>query len=445
MSDVYNDLFQEALSLHKQGKLDEAELIYNRLLNRTPFQEELTFLVADLYLRKEYNGLAINLLSNLLQNNPQHHGAWCNLGVGFRKEDKVEFAKAAWKRALAIQGDSAEVCSNMAGLYADHAEPDQALHWIDRALAVAPENVEAHWLKALSLLTLKRWEEGWNHYEWRQKLQSWDSRPQIKASLWDGSPVERLYIHGEQGVGDEVMFACALPFVKAKHITLEVNPKVANLMRKSFPDFEVVTDPSGEHDAKVPIGSLIGRYGFNPEPYLKPDPWKVIEYRKRLEALGPGPYVALTWVGGTKATRAQDRSISLSMLKPLMSEYTCVSAQYEDSNPYIGPEREQAGLPKVDEPGMDLHDQAALFKAVDAVVTVQQTAVHVAGAVGARTYALIGSHPHWRYGVEGDRLPFYKDVRLYRKQTTWEEALQRLKAELDADFGRVPRAEQEAA
>ena len=90
-------------------------------------------------------------------------------------------------------------------------------------------------------------------------------------------------------------------------------------------------------------------------------------------------------------------------------------------------ERIRSGLQKINDEscGGDLHDQAALFKAVDAVVTVQQTAVHVAGGVGTKTLALIGTHPHWRYGIKGDVMPFYSSVRLLRKKTEWSEVVGR--------------------
>jgi ADP-heptose:LPS heptosyltransferase len=100
-------------------------------------------------------------------------------------------------------------------------------------------------------------------------------------------------------------------------------------------------------------------------------------------------------------------------------------------------ERIAAGLHKIDDasPGLDLAEQAALFAAVDAVVTVQQTAVHVAGAVGAKTYAMIGSHPHWRYGVSGDKLPWYPLVRLVRQHNDWGDVVSRVLEALKTDIG----------
>jgi hypothetical protein len=440
MNDVYQEVLNEALALHKQGRFDEAEDIYNRLLNRKNFEEPILFLLADLYLRKEYNGLAINLLSNLLQNNPKHAMAWCNLGVGFRKENQYDFAKSAWMRAIEVGGETVEVCSNLAGLYADRAMPDKAIEWCDRALKLDPSNVEAHWQKALATLTMKRWKEGWKLYEYRQKLASWDSRKSINAPLWDGKPVDHLYIHGEQGVGDEVMFASMLPYVtNAKRVTIEVNTKMAALIKQTWPEWTVVTEETpGDYDAKIPIGSLNVLFDkFNEGAYLSPSPERVAFYRAELEKLGPGPYIALTWMGGAKVTRVEDRSIRLEELRPIMDAFTCVSGQYSDTNPMIESERAKAGLHKINDEstGLDLHEQAALFAAVDAVVTVQQTAVHVAGAVGTKTYAMISSHPHWRYGVEGEKLPWYDSVRLFRQKDSWSKVVSMIFEALKNDLG----------
>lgn len=443
MHDVHLELLQQGIALHKEKQFGQAYEIYNRLLNRFPFSEDLLYLMADVDLRREFNGLAINLLCNLLQNNPKHAAAWCNLGAAFRKENSFERAQQAWMKALDLQGDTVEVCNNMATLYADSAQPEKALAWIERSLAIEPENVAGRWQKALALLTMKQWDEGWKFYESRQELEHWDSRKSVVAPMWDGSHVGSLYIHGEQGVGDEIMFASCLPFVKARHVTVEVHAKVAPIIQKSFPDFDVVLQESpGDYDAKIPIASLMGRYGFNTTPYLNPDPWRVKFYRDELKKLGPGPYLALAWFGGMKQTRCEDRSMMLSELKPLMDAYTCVSGQYSDNNPMIESEREKCGLAKITEEstGLDLHEQAALFKAVDAVVTVQQTAVHVAGGVGAKTFAMIGAQPHWRYGTEGDSLPFYRDVRLYRRKTDWAEVIERVKHALDRELQRTERA-----
>lgn len=443
-------VIEKAVQLHKQQRYDEAESHYHRVLNQDPHDQQLLFLLSDLYLRKDCNALASHLLSILLAQNPNHAVAWCNLGLAHRKDGRNDIAKAAWERSLAIAGDTEEVCNNMAGLYADMASPADALPWCDRALKCNPNSVSAKWHQALSLLTMGDFERGWPLYKYRQQKEGWHARDCVDAPQWDGNRVDRLYIHGEQGVGDEIMFASAIPHVLdlANHITLEVNEKVAGILKQTWPQFNVITDEraaKGPFDAKIPIGNLIGMFGMNKTPFLKPHPEKVAHYRRELEKLGPGPYVAVTWMGGTKETRIESRSMGLDELGPILNRYTCVSAQYSQNEgwfEHVERERNKNGLHKINDAscGGDLHDQAALFKAVDAVVTVQQTAVHVAGGVGAKTFALIGTKPHWRYGLSEEWMPFYESVRLVRQKTDWPEAVERTLALLDRELSATQRA-----
>ncbi len=422
---MYQDFVGKAIEIHKAGDYGRALDMYNRVLNREPTNNSLRFLMADAMLRMEWNGLAANLLKLYIQDDPQNDQAICNLGVAYRKENFYEAAKQCWDKCLELKGDSVEVCSNMAGLYADSGKPEEALSWLERALKIDPQNVQANWQKALALLTMGDFDRGWQYYEWRKKLEGYDLRPSIKVPTWDGLTTRHLYIHGEQGVGDEIMFLSVIDDVigSCQHITLEVNRKVAALARATWPHIDVVTDETpGDYSAKIPIGSLAGMYrrnikDFPGKPYLKPDPRRVEHYRSRLEEFGKPPYVALTWVGGNKATRVVDRSMSLADLKPIRDAFTCVSAQYNDRNPAIDTDAANHGLRKVDEAsaGGDLAEQAALFKAVDAVVTVQQTAVHVAGAVGTPCFALIAHNPQWRYLTSGARMPWYESVQLFRK------------------------------
>jgi len=423
---MYQQFLSEALEIHKRGDFNRAITMYNQLLNRLPDDRNVAFLLADAYLRIEHNGLAINLLKNIITKHPKWHEAWCNLGVGYRKENFLEEAKNAWKKAISIEGDSVEVCGNMASLYADQGHPKEAIKWSTRAMNCDPTQPEPYWQTSLAKLSIRDWKEGWKLYEYRQKLSTWDSRKSIKCPIWNGEKVGHLYIHGEQGVGDEVMFASCLNDVKtlADKITIEVNPKVAELIKITWPEFEVVTkEQPGDYDAKVAIGSLACMFrnsdeSFSGEPFIKPNPSRVEFYRKELAKLGNAPYVAVAWIGGTKQTRVENRSIPITELKPLFENFTCVSAQYSNENPYIEEERKMAGLPKINDEscGGDLAEQAALFAACDYVVTVQQTAVHVAGSVGTPTLALIAHNPQWRYGIEGETLPWYKSVKLLRKK-----------------------------
>lgn len=463
MEQFYIDTIDQAVSLHKKGDLKEAEHIYNRVLNVFPEDEQVLFLLGDLYLRKGHNGLAISVLRNLLRLNENHSYAWCNLGVAYRKENHNEKAEGAWMRAISNGGETYEVCNNMASLHSDTGDPKKAIYWCDKALELSHENPNVLWQKSLALLSLKEYKKGFTLYEYRQDMDNWHSRKEIETPIWDGSPVENLYVHGEQGVGDEVMFLSQFKHIadRCDNITLELNGKVVGLA-KNLREWDthgehrlnIVSDVKevGENekfDAKLPLGSVFELFGLpDGEPYIYPRQMRYEFYRAELEKLGPGPYVAICWLGGTKQTRVVERSVPLKALNPLMEKYTCVSAQYSAGNPGIEEERLANGLPKINDEccDTDLAEQAALFSAVDAVVTVQQTAVHVAGAVGAKTFVMVAERPQWRYGLEGDTVPWYNSVKLFRKakkkdgdtkEEDWTRVINKIEGELDAYFSNL--------
>ena len=448
MNPVVKQQLEKAHSLHMAGKLGEAEMLYNSILNLDMQNSRILYLLSNIYAQKGYNGLCVNLLSAALEIEPTFQAAWIDLGVSLRKENQDDLAKVAWERAEAL-GENPEIDSNMATLYADSGEPEKALERCNRAISLIDkigdkiyDHVEAsaHWNKALALLSLGKWKNGWKEHTWRRKLPDvWNERTKISAPLWDGKPVNRLYVHGEQGKGDEIMYLSMLKDILpiAKHIVIEANESVGELIDLlNYPTVTVVnTQDEAEHmvfDAKVAMGDL-GRLfrnkpaDFPGTPYLKADPERVEYYRTELNKLGPGPYVGIAWMGGTKSTRVHKRTVGLGKWDKLLDGITAVSLQYGEFNE---PEATKHNIPVFGEAsrGTNLAEQAALIEACDYVITVQQTAVHLAGALGKKTYVLVCETPSWRYGVGTDKMPWYNSVKLIRQKQgeSWENVIDRV-------------------
>ena len=63
----------------------------------------------------------------------------------------------------------------------------------------------------------------------------------------------------------------------------------------------------------------------------------------------------------------------------------------------------------------DYDETAALVAALDVVVTVCTSLVHLSGALGQRTWVLVPTVPEWRYGLSGSRMPWYASAELERQ------------------------------
>ena len=434
-------MLAEAVGYHKIGEYAKCVPLYNQLLNMEPFNAGVLYLIGDAAVRQGCSGLAINLLSNAVSINPTPE-AFTALGCAFKAEGFIEEARGAWQEGLKI-GPSAELFNNMAATYADSCQPETAMGFINRALSYNADNPNAIWNRALAGLTVRDWPQAWKDHESRfhPQVQTVSTRRDYGCPMWDGTPGKRLAVHGEQGVGDEIMFLSMLPEVLARcpDTVVEVDARQMDTVERTF---GVVTYGNEQamkahekpFDACIPLGSLgmLLRQtdaDFPGTPYLKANPERVAYWRRQYAMQGPGPYIGVAWQGGTKSTRLAQRTVRASDLL-FAKKGTAISLQYGEGAQVDA--RKNGYLFWPESMGMDMDEVFAMTAACDLVVTVAQTLVHVAGSMGIPTYVLTPLHASWRYGMQ-DTMPWYGSVKLLRqkKPDDWGHPLAEAKRVVD--------------
>jgi hypothetical protein len=426
------DLIKKGNKLHKGGKLDEAEKIYNGILNRHPDNPGVLFLLGTLYLQKRCNGLAINLLESALSRQ-EFSEAFNNLGSAYKAENFNDMALRAFHRARELNEKDPDVCNNLSTIYINEGQPAQCIDWADEAIKLDSDHPNAHWNRGLAYLELGEWERGWEGYEWGFKSKDRLSRDYKtdtnNATRWDGSPGKTVVVYGEQGVGDEIMFSSCIPDLisVSKKVIFDCHPRMVALMRRSFnvecygtrkeSSIDWIKFPI---DNFVAIGSLPGFFrkkseDFPGTPYLLADSVRVEHFREKISAVKPGLRVGVTWTGGRKKTRIDLRSIPIEQLERLFNipGTSFVSLQY---TPEAAAEAEKFDLPHWQDVINDLDELTALTKACDLVISVCQTQVHMAGALGVSCLCLTPSRPAWRYGMFGN-MPWYGSVTNIRQES----------------------------
>lgn len=421
--------------------LARAERQFNFLLNADPANPVLSYLLGTILMQKKQHGLASHLLKYTVQAKPQMAEAWNNLGICFRSMRKDEMASMAWDRAHQLAPTVADIPANHASIYLSNGTPEKALELAERSLKIDPKSPGGKWHKALALLEMQQFDTAWSWHESRLDNNSpgitvgrRNYHANHETPWWDGWRKERVALHGEQGLGDEVMFLSCVPdaMERAEHITIECAPRLGGLVRRSFPGCTVYgthgARPETKADSKLAMGSLPKFFRksvlqFPGKPYLVADPERRETYRARLAAMGGKPKVGLAWQGGMSKTGVDVRSLALEELKPkLPTEFDYVSLQYTSG---AAEEAAANGVVHWSEAatGADMDDQAALIAELDCVFSVCQTAIHVAGGLGVPTFCLVPSKPSWRYAVKGDTMPWYRSVRLFRQKGDWDGAV----------------------
>lgn len=461
----------------RMGMHPVAEQLFLHYLSRKPDNAEGINNLALAIASQGRNPQAISLLKDFISQHPTHANLWNSLAGMLAEEGDIENAKTFYREALRLSPRLARARYNLGSLLLDTGDPRSALREVESALKrrlAADEKAMMTMTRGLAQLAIGRIGEGWRDYEARNDIQFPEATFfAVKGPRWKpGAPLAgaSLLLVGEQGLGDEVLFANILPDVLESlgpegRLTLAVEPRLAPLMSRSFPAVRVEThrtvNAAGRFVRLVPaldagdieigcwspMASLLGQFrsrveDFPPRTgYLNPAPERVAYWREMLAAAPARPKVGLLWKSGV-LSRGRSRFFSpFEAWEPVLRTpgVTFVNLQYGDCEAELQLARERYGVEIWNPPGIDLKqdldDVTALSCALDLVIGFSNATFNLAAAAGALAWLICAKGAWTPLGT--DRYPWYPQVRLY--QTTayaeWEPVLAKIAADLGTEFG----------
>ncbi len=156
---------EEALALHRQGRLDEAEKAYRRVLKALPQCFDALHLLGMLNLQRGKAGEAHRLVAAALKINPRSDDALSNLGLVLMRLKREPEALAHFEQALALAPRNPDTLSNYAAALTTLKRPAEALEALERALALAPGHLNARSNRGNALAELGRHAEAVRDYD----------------------------------------------------------------------------------------------------------------------------------------------------------------------------------------------------------------------------------------------------------------------------------------
>src|SRR5262249_2087237 len=130
---------------------------------------------------------------------------------------------------------------------ADAGNVAEAFALYDRALAAEPGNTQLRLNRAVLHLLTGNLAAGWQDYAARLAIANKVPAPDHNLPRWNGESLagQRLLVTGEQGVGDQIMFASMLGELSARAsreggaLLLDCEPRLVSLFARSFPQMVV--------------------------------------------------------------------------------------------------------------------------------------------------------------------------------------------------------------
>ena len=428
--------YNAAVNASLDGDTARAMVHYAQALRQSPDLLDALWNYGECLRMDEQFALALNCFERLVQLNATHYEAlWDRMSVCYASLDRHEEAEATYQRAFAAQHSGAL----------------------------------AHWEYALYKLSQDDFETGFKYYNDRFLCEGKNNVfcHDFPYPLWSGAfkNNETLLIHGEQGFGDELMFASLFNELlndaekMSAQVIIACKPGLARLFSDNFPRAQVRThlvgdcpaDLSDVHvDAQLPMGDLMHLYRkklddftAHRQPYFKADPERTSYYAERIQRLGREAVdgkrrfrVGLMWGSNPAAVSAKfsrwthQRSIPLHALLPL--------ADMLDDVEFISLQNQERGSEAATTPQLDIvdfsldqadfYDTAALIDNLDLVISVDTSVSHLAGGMGVPTWVPLMKRADWRHGRTREHSIWYDQTRYFRQTQAddWRTVIQSL-------------------
>jgi hypothetical protein len=350
---------------------------------------------------------------------------------------RLERARRAFERALALAPRDPEAHSNLAIVLGNLGRFDEAISRLDAGLELEPESDRLHGHRAYLLLAAGRLSEGWDEWEraWVPGLRG--CARTLAVPRWTPRDRDsRVLVQPEQGVGDELMFASCYPDLieAAGEVVIECDPRLRPLFARSFTGAEVrapcVGPPrregSDDYERVIAAGSLptIFRRTIRDFPrrsaFLSADRERVSEWRQELATIGSDLSVGIAWRSGVMSAERRLEYTSISEWGALFSipNITWVNLQYGECEAELDYAERRFGVQVHRWRSLDLTNDldgtAALVSALDLVISSRTAVAMLSGALGIETLVLANRYAWPELGTGG--LPWFPSVRMtYRE------------------------------
>ena len=423
------------VTLEGQGKKQEAERVYRRALSMDDSRAELHVALARV-LREQGKFAEVKpLIQRALQILPNMALAHLEKGHLLRREKKYQAALDAYQYfGKLVPQERLGVLSNCLGVLGEMERAEDALSCCNQLAKEFPQSADVHLVRAMQLLLMGYFEEGWREYEWRRASNEWrngDTEYSSLQPLWQGESLQgkTVLVYVEQGFGDTLQFCRYLPRLAEQGATVHFHcqPELYGLLsslegveKLEIRDFSKVAQV--KFDYYIPLMSLPYLFDTDADtiladiPYLHADAKKQAYWQQRLAHASFK--IGLVWAGSGGHLKDRRRSINLKELAPLtgLENVNWYSLQKGAAETQLADESPVLEITNLSEDISDFSDTAAIIANLDLVISVDTSVAHLAGALGCPAWVLLFNGPDWRWQLEREDSLWYPTLRLFRQK-----------------------------
>lgn len=164
------DLLEEAIKFHKDGFLEKAENIYQKIIKNEPKNFQAKNLLGIIFFSKKKYFESIKLIKDSISINPKNFSAYNNLGNIFKELKKYDQAIKFYKNAIELKENYAIGFFNLAQIYKITSNFNLALDCYNKAILFDKNFYDAYYNLAELLEISKNYDDALYFYNQLLKL-----------------------------------------------------------------------------------------------------------------------------------------------------------------------------------------------------------------------------------------------------------------------------------
>lgn len=332
--------------------------------------------------------------------------------------------------------DDLELVRTAARCHLEAGNIGSAIELYRRAETLTKASDRAKMDLAYAYLYAGKYHFGWSLHEARIPTRMAQAPFLPSKPRWDGMPTKHLLILPEGGFGDIIQFARYAREAAeiCERVTIKCPRSLGRLLQGISPKLEIDAGPRDRfppHSSWAFVMSLPYLLGIDSEAKIEGKPYLAVP------AVAPPrgrPAVGLVWGGSPSHARDSQRSLPAEHVQRLLNVESVdwhILQQGPAAN--IIPSLVKGAHVHLHEGEInDFQDTAEIIAGLDAVVTVDTSVAHLAGALGVPTIVMLSAAPEFRWMHGREDSPWYDSVRLVRqtKAGEWGDVIERMIQEL---------------
>ncbi len=423
-------------SISKKDNKEEALKYILKAYEISPNEENVVLNLAEIYKNLGQNSKSIDILTKFISNKNDSADVYSLLAQNYMDLENYEKALNYYLEALKIKPSDLNYMHGKAMALKYLGDTKSAYKILEYIVKKDPNLIQSSISLGMLYLTDKNFQKGMPLYIKRSTETNFSKL--YKKNIWQQGCIlkdKTILLYSDCGLGDTIMFSRYIPFLQkiAKKVILQTDREIIDILSQSFKDVDVIpkNKTKQDYDIVIPLMSLplALNIDFDNIPYsngyLKFNKEKCENFSKLDIFKTLKPKIGIVTEGNKRILK--NRAIPIEFIEQLTenNNYKFYSFQLNETK--------IKNTQPLKEYIKNYDDTASLLKNTDILITIDSSIVHIAGALGVKTFLMLPNVAEWRWFKDNNTTPWYDSVKIFRQtsNSNWQEVVNSIKAELD--------------